>query len=142
MLAPVNWETLTSKGAIFTETWSMASKDIGCAFPPGRGLLLKPKLLLKAAPSTVIVLKRPSLPTKELPWAWGVNFEKSVMLREIEGSVFMSPLLMLVCAPVLSELKIGFPIPAETTTSSRDVVDSFNFTFCRYDSPRLRLMSV
>ena len=79
---------------------------MGCASPPGRFLSLNPKLLLKLAPSMVMLLKRPSRPLKLLPLpAWGVKRVKSLIEREMVGRVFKVRLLMFRLLPVLVALR-------------------------------------
>ena len=76
----------------------------------------------------MIVLKRPSRPPNELPFACGVILVKSVILLLIEGNEDSCLELMFIDAPVLSLFNIGLEIPAETTTSLRAIACSESLT--------------
>ena len=91
----------------------MASREIGVP-PPGR-LELRPKLLLKFAPSTVKLVERPSLPAKLMPLAYGESLVMAARLRLEFGRFIISRLDTLVEAPVFSEP--NFVVEATTTTS-------------------------
>ncbi len=106
----------------------MASMEIGLP-PPGR-LELRPKLLLKFAPSTVKLARRPSLPAKLMPLPpYGDRRVTSVTERETLGRLTICELLMLVAAPVFSVENFE---EAEATTidSARSSVLVFSTAFC------------
>ena len=118
----------------------MASSEIGLP-PPGR-LLLRPKLLLKFAPSTVKFVERPSPPAKLIvPFVYGETLAISPMLRLIVGSFNMSSLDMFVVAPVLVVLNFEGLAPI-TVTSATSAVNSESDVLRLKVSPRKRVMSV
>ncbi len=103
-----------------------ASSEIGCVpdEPPGVPELSSPNASLSAAPSTWMLLYRLDVPPTEVPaslplptWEnWGVRRVKSVRLREIVGSRWISSSDTLVPVPMFDDEMIAFDWP--TTTAS------------------------
>src|SRR5450432_140076 len=117
--APVKPDCFTSNGEILTDISWKASREIGLP-PPGNKSLVKPKLLLRLAPSTVTLFNLLSLPAKLVPLACGVIRVKSVMLLVMVGMVASNLGPILVVAPFLSaEERLLVPV---MVTAVRSVI--------------------
>ena len=81
-------------------------------------------------------IKRLSWPANDVPFAWGVNLVKSVILLERVGNADNNLLLMLVDVPFLSlEINPAFLAVPVTTTSVRLELLSVSTRFIFEASP-------